>query len=285
VKDEYEKDKNGKFILDENKNKIPLIRYTPKQWQGYCKDTQEYFYISDIDVKKLVTVKFLEQVKRQSLGKAQVFVEIPPGANNKHREFPANFTKGPKIHYVQIENERTCLITAVSSLLHFAHGQEHAQLLFSHKKKFQDLVDVWDDLNQYLVSMSYLLKVESVDYSQKTIKSIDPDIPIITCLRAVDGKEDHTVTIYKKWIFDGNFTYALRLNKESLDMCCSSDEEKGLYESMLHTYIFPHFKDYASLFDPSIKKAIKKKKKNKKKVWRGTKESEAWTIFVFSFII
>jgi hypothetical protein len=100
LKNEFMRNEKGKFILDEYKNKIPVVRHIPEQWQGFCKDTGKLHYISDIEVKKMVTPRLLEQVKRQTLAKAQVWVEIPPGANNVHREFPSNVHKGPKIHYV-----------------------------------------------------------------------------------------------------------------------------------------------------------------------------------------
>ena len=49
--------------------------------------------------------------------------------------------------------------------------------------------------------------------------------PVVTCLVGNDGQEDHTVTIYKEWIFDGNWSHALALNEESLNEICSSDKK------------------------------------------------------------
>lgn len=103
-------------------------------------------------------------MKRQTLSKAHVMVEIPPGANNIHREFPANVSKGPKIHYVQIENERTCLITSIASLLHYAGAKEHASQLFNLKHKLQETTEIWDQLSQCLMSLSKMLKLQSVNY-------------------------------------------------------------------------------------------------------------------------
>ena len=40
-----------------------------------------------------------------------------------------------------------------------------------------------------------------------------------------DGREDHCVVISQKWIFDSNFPNALPRTQESLDWCCSSDEQ------------------------------------------------------------
>ena len=38
-----------------------------------------------------------------------------------------------------------------------------------------------------------------------------------------EGKDDHCVTLYGKWLFDSNFDYALPLTKECLDLCCSNE--------------------------------------------------------------
>lgn len=98
------------------------------------------------------------------------------------------------------------------------------------------------------------------------IADIDTSIPIITCLRASNGKEDHTVTIYNDWIFDGNFSNALPLNQKSLDICCSTNEENFTFEYMLHTYIMPLFPKY--LKSPKLIdiQTVTKKKKKKKKI-------------------
>ena len=129
-------------------------------------------------------------------------------------------------------------------------------------------MEIWDVLSCYLIKLSKLLKLESVDYKDKLIEDIDPNTLLITCLRASDGKEDHTVTIYKNWIFDGNFSHALPLNQESLDICCSSDEKTCLYEFMLHTYMLPLFDQYIALFGKSIKMEKKHANKKQRKVMK-----------------
>ena len=41
-------------------------------------------------------------------------------------------------------------------------------------------------------------------------------------IESTDGKTDHAITIVGDWIFDSNCERALRLSKESLDICSSS---------------------------------------------------------------
>jgi hypothetical protein len=52
---------------------------------------------------------------------------------------------------------------------------------------------------------------------------------IMACLRGADGMEDHCITVYDRWIFDSNFSQALSLTKNSLDLCCSSDDVSSTY--------------------------------------------------------
>ena len=42
--------------------------------------------------------------------------------------------KGPEIKYMQIENEQTCLVTSLSSVLHYAKAYDHASQLFGERK-------------------------------------------------------------------------------------------------------------------------------------------------------
>src|SRR5688500_2314608 len=106
------------------------------------------------------------------------------------------------------------------------------------------------------------------------IDKIDPEIQIITCLCASNGKTDHTVTIYNNWIFDGNFSHALPLHKHSLYLCCSTDDENFTFESFIHTFIIQYFKQYLKananksvqeLQAERIKKEQNIKKRNRKK--------------------
>ena len=55
---------------------------------------------------------------------------------------------------------------------------------------------------------------------------------VVASLRGGDGKEEHCVTIYDKWVFDSNFEFALPLTREALDLCCSSDETHELFVSV-----------------------------------------------------
>ena len=42
---------------------------------------------------------------------------------------------------------------------------------------------------------------------------------------SIDGIH-HCITVFGKWIFDGNFPFALPLTKDNSDYCCINDNEK-----------------------------------------------------------
>ena len=59
--------------------------------------------------------------------------------------------------------------------------------------------------------------------SYKILDPVDNQL-VVALLKGSDGKEQHSVTIYDRWVFDSNFDYALPLSKEALDLCCSAED-------------------------------------------------------------
>ena len=55
---------------------------------------------------------------------------------------------------------------------------------------------------------------------------------VVASLKGSDAKEDHCVMVFDNWIFDSNFDFALPLSKESLDLCCSSDDTHETFVSI-----------------------------------------------------
>lgn len=92
-------------------------------------------------------------------------------------------------------------------------------------------------------------------------------LPILTCLKESEGKEDHTVAIYKGWIYDGHFPNALQLSKEALDICSLHDEKCG-FVGLTQSYLFHLFQDYLKENNKGSyneKKSFYSKLKNKQK--------------------
>ena len=66
--------------------------------------------------------------------------------------------------------------------------------------------------------------------------------PTFIQLKYFLGGIHHCVTVFGKWIFDSNFTFALPPTKENLDYCCINDNEKkeiNFYKGVLKIIRIP----------------------------------------------
>jgi len=66
----------------------------------------------------------------------------------------------------------------------------------------------------------------------------------LMCLCGVmseDGKTDHAIAIAGKWIVDSNFEKALPLMKESLGLCCSSNDRKTNFVKITYACMLNFF--------------------------------------------
>ena len=100
------------------------------------------------------------------------------------------------------------------------------------------------------------LKVNEWDILQPVSNQL-----VVASVRGSDGKEDHCVTIYDKWLFDSNFDFALPLIRESLDLCCSAEDTKETFQSVGKARVCK----YEDILDLKTKNHGRKKKKKKKK--------------------
>jgi len=82
----------------------------------------------------------------------------------------------------------------------------------------------------------------------------------VALLQGSDGKEDHCVTIFGKWIFDSNIGNALTLDKKSLDYCCSSDDTIDSFVKVVKVIQCTNYKEWLS----SKKRQAKRKRGVKK---------------------
>lgn len=215
-------------------------------------------------MKTLVSTHFLEQVKRMSTKGRKKFVGVPPGDAKMHSSFPQGLSKGPEIKYKQSNEERICLVASFASFLHSVDCRQHAAQLFNEKHKIQENAEVWPKFMKFMTStLSPHLNLERFQCDEETLsKFAFPDLPIVTSVVDSRGQDDHCITIYKNWIYDGNFTHALPLNQESLDNCCSSDKLKLSFMSMKDTYYIPAFDTY---LQKSRDKAVDEKRKRKRR--------------------
>jgi hypothetical protein len=164
------------------------------------------------------------------------FIRIPVG-NSRPVISTKDIKKNPVVEYTENGTD-TCLFTSLSSVLHFMEYEDVAFQIDELKIDFMKN-HYKDDFEIIMGVIVCFVQQKSYDYFRtnydfRRIKSPITMNLISTCqqmqetmyhvvLRSDDGAQNHAVCIYKNWIFDGNFSNALPLSKESLDRCCDSN--------------------------------------------------------------
>ena len=76
------------------------------------------------------------------------------------------------------------------------------------------------------------LNFKVLDSSYNILENAE-DALVIAVLCGKDGKHDHCVTVYGRWIFDSNIKHALPLTRASLDICCSSEDTEDKFNHVV----------------------------------------------------
>ena len=201
--------------------------------------------------------RFLEQVKKVCERKTTKWINLPPGSDNKHKNALAPIEGAPDIKFRQKEGERTCLSYSFASALHHVGAKQIASEVHSMSKKISEKCDTLKLFVELLQKHSTPLNFKNLKANQWNIfENKDEDL-VVVLLQGSDGKEDHCVTLYRKWIFNSNFTNALPLSKDSLDLCCSSDDCKDEFVKVVKAMMCTN---YMHLIHK--KKGKKRKRKN-----------------------
>ena len=239
----YEKDDSGDILLDDKGCGIPCKRkkkIIPAKWFGYSNRTKT--------IKKLVTSwvttnfdkRLLAQIKNMSAAKA-AFVSVPPGADKKHDDLTTKVQAvGPSVKYQQKDGERTCMVYGLASAIHYAGGKQIASEIRQMARRFEHKISAFGAFLKALSQKHKALNPRREDTKTFDLLKVESGEMIMACLKGADGMEDHCIAVYNRWIFDSNFTQALSLTKESLDLCCSSDQVNSFYNGCTQVVSFPN---------------------------------------------
>ena len=143
------------------------------------------------------------------------------------------------------------------------------------RESIQETIGVLEKFKLYLLQLSPYLAVEKYDFLTSDMDNIKaPDAPLVTCVIDSNGQDNHCITIYRKWIYDSNFSHALPLQKKLLDLCCSSNLKMLSFSGTKNCYIFPLFHLYLKSNQEKDKKLHENEKRNKKRLKRQQKQNQ-----------
>jgi hypothetical protein len=204
---------------------------------GYSNATNAHIQLFHPWVKKNFSASFIAQVMTSS-GPTNSYIKVPPGDSRKHTE-TSNISY-PRIHYQQKEDERTCMVYAMASVLHHygrtndgAWVKNRAKRYLNDPNAFRSFVK---DIHKHIKGLKQITKMNK----HFDLLGLDLSGIYLTQIKGSDGKEDHCVVVTKDWIFDSNFKNALPRTQQSLDMCCSSDKVKSTFVSYVQIEQFPN---------------------------------------------
>ena len=222
--------KRLEFALDDDGNRIKLdksekeVQWLEERWVGYCRATRKSYTLTTEFVEQNFSAGYIEQVKKLAEKGKRRFIKVPPGSDKRHELLPTTIQNAPVMKFRQAEGERTCLSYSFASALHHAGAKQIALEVFCMSNKITEkhntisyFIDMFRKTSKPLIFTK--LKVRAWNILENEENNL-----VVVLLRGSDGKEDHCVTLFGKWIFDSNFKNALPLTKEYLDLCCSLDK-------------------------------------------------------------
>jgi hypothetical protein len=167
------------------------------------------------------------------------FVKLPVGLGRPIQTSKA-IKKNPKIFYPQYGQD-TCVFSSLSSALYFLKYEDTAYSIDSFKMKlFQNMFEetfenLMGTITTHIHNDPYYSSFRKKCEIRKISNCTDFDL-LKECreresvlyhvvIISKDGGENHAICIVQNWIFDGNYTNALPLSQESLNLSCDSEFE------------------------------------------------------------
>ena len=208
------------------------VEIKPEPWFGYCKCSNKKEALDSLYINQTFPPDLIADVKAFGVKGSQKWIDIPPGEAKPCSSFPEHLEKGPVMKYRQEEDQNTCLVYSFASALDHIGAKTSAFVLY---RKSGKIINRCDTVARFSVAVKdsdkhfNFVRLKLPSYN--ILDRVDNQL-VVASLRGSDGKEEHCVTIFDKWVFDSNFEYALPLCRESLDLCCSSKETNDQFVSV-----------------------------------------------------
>ncbi len=131
------------------------------------------------------------------------------------------------------------MVYGMASAVHHAGGHQLASELRNKAVKHENKICAFTAFVLFVETMDKALHSKAEVAETYDLLANKKNSLVLASIRGGDGKEDHCIAVYGRWIFDSNFPRALMLTKESLDLCCSSDDESTHYIGCSQVVSFP----------------------------------------------
>ena len=221
--------------MELDNRQIQRIKYVPPRedddghFLGFVEDGASEVVLGDEWVIQNVGEDFADYLKnRAELGRNKC-ISLPPGAAATNiTETPdeiavtASGRKRPKLHFLQHGVEdKSCVVVAVCNLVHYCGHEQLAEKFkeLASKPILEPTTNRWHHATRAICQFISGVQCRLLKKSEVDLLSLDKNRVILTSVQGDDGARDHVVSIFNGWIFDGNFSHALPLCKESLDAC------------------------------------------------------------------
>jgi hypothetical protein len=164
------------------------------------------------------------------------FIKLPVGLGRPHQSLKETM-RNPKIHYPQYGDD-TCVFSSLSSALHYLQYQDVALRIDDFKLKIMkeqfdnSFENLMGRITGYIHDDKCFGSFRKQCERKKITHCANYDL-IIECKKkqnvlhhvvtiSQDGGENHAICVVHNLIFDGNFSNALPLSQEYLDIACNS---------------------------------------------------------------
>jgi hypothetical protein len=138
-----------------------------------------------------------------------------------------------------------------------------AGVVAAESRKFSADTDAgllnWDALLSLMHSCCKFLQPRKLHGKSFDLLKDISVFPAVFALEAVDGGTQHAVAVVGNLIFDSNCERPLPLTRQSLDYCCSTDTQDGLFKNIFRGYRFEGYrsdKKHAHLFRQFADKCV-----------------------------
>lgn len=234
---------NSHFFVNVNTRQISGICYNPKtkQWTGLEKfrERGKNKYKSVELEEEWIKKNIDELIRKAAIKKAQTdskrFIKLPVGLG-KPTITSKDIKMNPKIAYPQF-GEDTCVFSSLSSALFYLDYTDVALQIDEYKEtimtemfaeSFENMMGkitnfIHDESWPYFRRVCLTTKItQCQDFNLIDEATKKPNVLYHVVLISEDGAENHAICVIDNYIFDGNYSNALKLSQENLNASCDS---------------------------------------------------------------